>query len=324
MDRSWLKAWFGGLLLCGLLAGGYEWSLRERGYAPTVQDDADLWSIQYGRIKSSPNTVALLGASRIEFGIDPALLSSELGRPVAMLAVNGKYPLATLRALSEDERYAGVVIVGIDARGMQRKHWDMQQPELDHYKRRWTLARLVHRTLLTRLQERLVLMRSTFSFVSVAERLLAGDGLPRNDHVLVRADRAGFVDYRHPDLAWTHAKRVMDLETYYRDNPPVAAEVWLADLATVSGWIRRIEARSGRVVFFREPVSGESLQLDEANFPRKRYWDAYARISPAAMIDFRDVPELSSLPLPDTSHIDGADVPRLTRALAKVIQGGGM
>ncbi|TMG80999.1 MAG: hypothetical protein E6H74_13745, partial [Betaproteobacteria bacterium] len=87
MDRSWLKAWCGGLLLCALLAGAYEWSLRERGYAPTVQDDADLWSIEYERIKSSPDTVALLGASRIEFGIDPTLLSSELGRPVAMLAV---------------------------------------------------------------------------------------------------------------------------------------------------------------------------------------------------------------------------------------------
>jgi hypothetical protein len=320
MDRSWLKAWCGGVLLCALLAGGYEWLLRERGYTPTVQDDADLWSMQYDRLASFPDAVALLGASRIEFGVDPALLSSALGRPVAMLAVNGAYPLATLRALSDDERYAGLVIVGIDSRGMQRKHWDMQQPELDHYRRRWTLARFVHRGLLTLLQERLVLMRSAFSFVNVGERLLAGDGLPRNEHVLVRADRAGFVDYKHPDLAWTHAKRVMDLEAYYRDNPPVAPEAWLADLATVSGWIRRIEARGGRVVFFREPVSGESLQLDEANFPRDRYWDAYARISPAEMIDFRDVPELSAFALPDTSHIDGADVPRLTRALAHALQ----
>jgi hypothetical protein len=322
MDRSWLKAWCGGLLLCALLAGAYEWSLRERGYAPTVQDDADLWSIQYERTKLSPNTVALLGASRIEFGIDPALLSSELGRPVAMLAVNGKYPLATLHALSEDERYAGLVIVGIDARGMQRKHWDMQQDYLDHYRHRWTLARRIHRMLLTPLQERLVLTRSSFSLVNLVERLVAGDGPPRNEHTVVRADRAGFVDYRHPDLAWTHAKRVTDLQAYYRDNSPVDAETWLADLATVSQWAKRIEDRGGRVVFFREPVSGESLQLDEINFPRDRYWDAYARISPATMIDFRDVPELLSLPLPDTSHIDGTDVPRFTRMLAKVIQRG--
>jgi len=213
MDRSWLKAWCGGLILSVLLAGGYEWFLRARGYAPTVQDDSDLWSIQYQRLKSSPKTVALLGASRIEFGVDPVLLSSELGRPVAMLAVNGKYPLATLRELSDDERYAGLVIVGIDSRGLQRKHWDMQQDYLDHYRHRWTLARRIHRVLLTPLQERLVLTRSSFSLVNLVERLVTGDGLPRNEHTVVRADRAGFVDYAHPDLAWTQAKRVMDLQS---------------------------------------------------------------------------------------------------------------
>ncbi|HEV2041759.1 MAG TPA: hypothetical protein VGT81_17250, partial [Casimicrobiaceae bacterium] len=89
MDRDWLISWCVALLACGLMAGGYEWLLREHGYDITVQDDADLWSIQYDKLKSAPNGVALLGASRTEFGIDPAQLSRELGRPVAMLAVNG-------------------------------------------------------------------------------------------------------------------------------------------------------------------------------------------------------------------------------------------
>ncbi|HEY8622502.1 MAG TPA: hypothetical protein VIM74_01435 [Casimicrobiaceae bacterium] len=325
MDRSWLKAWIAALLACALLVGGYEWLLRNRGYAPTVQDDADLWSIQYDRLRSSPDAVALLGASRIEFGVDPALLSRELGgRPVAMLAVNGKYPLAVLRALAEDEHFAGLVIVGIDARGMQRKHWAMQQEYLEHYRHRWTLARRIHRSLLTWLQERLVLSRSSFSLTNAVERLISGAGLPLNEHVVVRADRVGLIDYRHPDLAWTHAKRVADLEAYYRDNPPVAADVWLSDLATVSVWIKRIENRGGRVVFFREPVSGESLQLDEAKFPRSLYWDAYARTSPAVLIDFRDVPALTTFVLPDTSHIDGTDVPRFTSAFADLLKRRGL
>ena len=320
MDRTWLNAWCTAILACALLAGAYEWFLRERGYVPTVQDDADLWSLQYDRLMSSPDAVALLGASRIEFGIDPALLSRELGRPVAMLALNGKYPLAMLRALAEDPRFAGLVVVGIDSRGMQRKHWDMQQSEIDHFHKRWTLARRIHRDLLTQLQERLVLMRSSFSLVNLVERLVAGDGLPRNEHTVVRGDRGGLVDFSHPDLAWTHAKRVTDLQAYYRDNPPVDVETWLTDLAIVSQWVKRIEDRGGRVVFFREPVSGESLQLDEINFPRHRYWDAYAKVSPALMIDFRDVPALSAFTLPDTSHIDAADVPRLTKALANALK----
>jgi hypothetical protein len=325
MDRSWLKAWIAALLACALVAGGYEWLLRNRGYAPTVLDDADLWSMQYDRLKHSPDAVALLGASRIEFSVDPALLSRELGgRPVAMLAVNGKYPLAVLRALADDEHFAGLAIVGIDARGMQRKHWNMQQEYLDHYRHRWSLARRIHRSLLTWLQERLVLSRSSFSLTNVIERLISGAGLPLNEHVVFRADRVGLIDYHHPDLAWTHATRVTDLEAYYRDNPPVAADVWLADLAPVSASIKRIENRGGRVVFFREPVSGESLQLDEAKFPRSLYWDAYARTSPAMLIDFRDVPALTTFALPDTSHIDGTDVPRFTMAFADLLKSRGL
>ena len=118
--------------------------------------------------------------------------------------------------------------------------------------------------------------------------------------------------------------RVAGLKAYYRDNPPVAADVWLADLAMVSAWIQRIESRGGQVVFFREPVSGESLQLDEANFPRDQYWDAYARVSPAMLIDFRDVRALTTLDLPDTSHIDGTDVPRFTTAIAGLLKARGL
>ena len=325
MDRSWLKAWIAALLACALLVGGYEWLLRSRGYAPTVQDDMDLWSMQYDRLKLSQDAIALLGASRIAFGVDPTLLSRELGgRPIAMLAVNGRYPLAALRALAEDEHFKGLVIVGIDARGMQRKHWNMQQEYFDHYRRRWTLARRIHRSLLTFVQERLVLARSSFSLVNVVERWIAGRGMPQNEHTIVRSDRVGLVDYHHPDLAWTRAKRVIDLTEYYRDNPPDPADVWLSDLAIVSGWIKRIENRGGQVVFFREPASGESLQLDEAHFPRSLYWDAYARISPAVLIDFRDVPALTTFELPDSSHIDGTDVPRFTIALADLLKSRGL
>ena len=324
MDRDWLIAWCVALLACGLMAGGYEWLLRKHGYDITVQDDADLWSIQYDKLKSAPNAVALLGASRTEFGIDPAQLSRELGRPVAMLPVNGTVPLATLRALSQDEHFVGLAVVGIDARGLQRKHWEMQQEYIDHYKKRWTLARRIHRTLLTELQERLVLVRSDFSAVNIAQRFLNHHGMPLKDHTVVRADRVGFIDYRHPDLAWTHEKRVFDLKNYYRDNTPTPPDEWLADLAVVSEWIERIQHRGGRVVFFREPESDESLALDEANFPRDRYWDAYARISPAVMIDFRDVPEFLTFVLPDTSHIDGTDVPRYTAAFANLLKARGL
>src|SRR5215218_7007273 len=154
MNRSWRNAWIVALVVVTGLAIAYESFLRSRHFIPTVQDDADLWSIQYDRIKRDPHAVALLGASRIQYAVDPALLSRLLGgRTVAMLPINGQYPLATLRALAEDTDFAGLAIVGIDGRGLWKLHWDMQQPYVNHYRDRWSMARRLHRKIATVLQE---------------------------------------------------------------------------------------------------------------------------------------------------------------------------
>src|SRR5664279_4708607 len=283
INRQWLGAWTIALAAVAAMAWGYEHFLRSQGYVVTVQDDADLWSMQLDRVRGSDRAIALLGASRIQFAIDPARLSKDLGgRPVAMLAVNGKYPLAALRELADDNKFTGLAVVGVDARGMQRRHWDMQQSYFDHYRNRWTLARLIHRRLLTGLQKRLVMVRSPFSLAGMLERRIAGTGLPINDRIVVHADRAGFIDYNRPDLAGIRNARIADLARYYREEPPDDASIWLKDLDAVSDWVRRIQSRGGRVVFFREPAADESLQLDESHLPRDRYWDAYAKQAPAA------------------------------------------
>ncbi len=232
-----------------------------------------------------------------------------------MLAVNGAYPIAALRALAEDPRFHGVAIVGIDARGLAQRHWDMQQPWFDHYRHRWTLARRIHRALLTPLQEHLVFIRSPFALVQIVRRWLADYGPPINDYVRIRRDRLGLLDYRRTDVDAIRDRRIADLRDYYRDNPPDPPAQWLDALQQVSAWVRTIQARGGTVVFFREPSGGEHFAIDEAHYPRAVYWDAYARVAPMPMIDFQDEPALKAIPLPDTSHIDGTDVPRFTRAL---------
>jgi hypothetical protein len=318
--RAWLVSWIVALVLAVAAAAAFEHWLRAHDYHPTLQDDRDLWSIQLERLHRHEDAIALLGASRIQYAVDPALLHDLTGRTAIMLAVNGAYPLAALRALAQDPAFHGLAIVGIDSRGLQRKHWDMQQPWFDHFKHRWSLARRIHRELLTPLQEHLVFIRSPFAWVQIVRRWIAGYGPPINDYVRIRRDRLGLLDYRRTDVDAIRERRIVDLREYYRDNPPDAPDAWLAALdAEVSPWVRTIQARGGQVVFFREPSAGEHLALDEAHFPRERYWDAYARIAPMSLIDFRDEPAFAAIPLPDTSHIDGIDVPRFTRTLAEAL-----
>jgi hypothetical protein len=319
MDRRWIAAWLVALVAVAGAAFAFETFLRSRHYVPTVQDDQDLWSLQADLITRDGGGVALLGASRIQFAVDPAQVAQATGRTAAMLAVNGHYPIAALRWLAEDPSFHGVAIIGIDARGLSKRHWEMQQPWIDHYEDRWTTARKIHRVLLTPLQQQLVFMRSPFALAALVRRQLAGLGLPFNDYVVLRSDRLGLIDYRRTDIEAIKRQRIVDLVQYYKDYPPEPPAEWVRNLQQVSVWVRAIQARGGQVVLFREPSGGEHLALDEKNYPRGLYWDAYARVSPAVMIDFRDEPSLAAIPLPDTSHIDGADVPRFTATLLAVL-----
>ena len=77
-------------------------------------------------------------------------------------------------------------------------------------------------------------------------------------------------------------------------------------------------------VLSSDEASEEHLGIDERAFPRELYWDAYARVAPATMIEFRDDPAFADFVLPDSSHIDGVDVARFTAALARVLERRGL
>lgn len=304
---------------------------RGQDYAPTVMDSLDLWSLHRARASrpAPPLRVALLGASRIAYGIAPDVFRDEavkLGRDIdaIMLAVNGHYPLAALRDLAEDSKFNGVAVVGIDSRGMDRRVWEMQAKHARYYHHDWSPAREVHRRLLTRMQLRFIAARPDFSFITLIKRRLDGHGPPYREYVTFRADRAGGTFYSKSDITAIRNHRVADLRKYYPLFIPPSPTEWLGELREVVRWVEAINARGGKVVFYREPVSGEHLELDEQKFPRAEYWDKLAAIMPATMIDFRDVPALNALETPDTSHIDAKDIDRHSRALVQALRARGV
>lgn len=322
----WLLTW---LLAAAITTGGwlaFEKYWRAQGYLPTVMDSLDLWSQHRARAvkPAPPQRIALLGASRIQYGFSPAVFRDEahkmgLNVDPIMLAVNGHYPLAALRDLSEDEAFRGIVIIGCDSRGMDRKVWEMQAKQIQHYHHDWSPSREVHRRLLTRVQEHAIAARPDFAVVTLIKRYLDNQGPPYREYVTFERDRSGGTDYVKSDIQAIRNARVADLRKYYPMYTPPTPDVWLNEMREVARWVERINARGGKVVFYREPVSGEHIELDEQNFPRANYWDKLAAIMPATMIDFRDYPELA-IDTPDTSHIDIKDIDRHTRGMVQVLR----
>src|SRR5436309_284771 len=118
--RRWATAWALAFVVATAIVGAAEYRWRALGYVPNIRDSAELWSIERDRIYATKKIpLVLLGASRIEYGVDMQQLKQLLPRyqPV-MLAYNGHYPLAALRDLANDDRFHGVVLCDIDARGL--------------------------------------------------------------------------------------------------------------------------------------------------------------------------------------------------------------
>lgn len=322
LNPRWLLTW---LLATAITVGGwlaFEVYWRGQGYVPTVMDSMDLWSLNRARVvrAAPPLRVALLGASRIQYGLSPSVFRDEApGTDPVMLAVNGHYPLAALRDLAEDENFRGVAVVGIDSRGMDKRVWEMQLRHVQQYHHDWSPSREAHRRLLTYVQQHAIAARPDFSALTLIKRWFDDQGLPYREYVTFARDRSGGTEYRANEIAAIRNSRVTELKNYYAQNAPPLPALWLDELRQVVRWVETINARGGKVVIYREPVSGGHLELDEANFPRAAYWDKLAAIMPALMIDFRDYPELT-IDTPDTSHIDIRDIDRHTRALVRLLK----
>jgi hypothetical protein len=239
-------------------------------------------------------------------------------RPV-MLAENGHYPLATLRDLANDERFHGVVLCDIDARGLSSYYQEAQQPYVDYYHRQWSPSWNVHRLLLSHWQHTSTLAGPEFGAVAEIKRFLVSPDWPWRSYVNFHTDRSGDIDFGPVDRAAVTRSFVEGFHADLHAHPPKTVENWLAGLEPVAAWVAAIRKRGGLVVFIQTPTSGELRVAEDTTFPREIYWDRLATTVHAPTIRSDDVPGLKSFPLPDGSHVDMHDKPAYTRALVDAL-----
>ena len=319
--QRWLGAWLLAFALVALICAGVEAHWRERGYRPNILDSRQLWAQQRERVDRGRGiALALLGASRTEFGIDPKRLRERLPkyRPV-MLAVDAHYPLATLRDLAGDADFHGVALCDLDAVGYLRPYWDMQQPYVDYFHRQWTPSWNIHRRLLTDWQRIAVIANPAFGWKASLGHALDG-GQPFHDYIRYYANRSGDIDYSLTDPESSKRHFAAALESNIAGLPPHDPQRWLADLAPMHAWIAAIDARGGSVIFYSSPVSGQEREALQRVFPRAEYWDRLVAAFPEAhFLDALQVPALSRFRLPDDSHLDFRDKAAYTDALAETL-----
>jgi len=323
--RHWLLTLTASVALAALVLVGIEWHWRGLGYTPTVLDSAQLWSVQRERVYGdTPRPLALLGASRMEYGVDVKALRELLPnyKPV-MLAVNGLYPLSVLRDLAQDPNFHGVVLCDVESNTFVHEYFYGQQSYVDYYHQRWTPSWHLHRAALTQWQRTAVIANPDFGLVATLKHTFAG-GIPFHNYVEYNANRSGDIDYGKTDPEATKKHFAETVEGNIQHLPKHDPEKWLADLQEVFGWVKAIQSRGGEVIFYESPTSGLTREINDRLYPRHDYWDRFVAASPAPVLSANAIPELANTPLPDDSHIDYRNKAAYTRALVKVLEERGL
>lgn len=298
--------WFVGGLLLSLVAA--ELVLRSMGHLPSVIDDRDLWAFHRQRIDETDRSdVVLLGGSRIQLGISLGTLSAGSGRKhITQLAIDGTSPMATLRDLAENSQFSGLVVCSLFAPAFEPVNWNAQQPWIDHYYRDFAVTSRLKRVFSGTLQRYLV---------------LANSGKPK--YLTTQFDRSRSADYSQVDLT-RHRQIRLDVGQRMFQTQRASPAAWLAQARIAESYVHAIQQRGGDVVFIRLPSSAPLYQLEERCYPRREYWDCYARISRATLVHFEDIPGWRRFTCPDLSHLDRSDQIAFTESLVDVLVARGV
>jgi hypothetical protein len=295
---------------------GAELYWRHLSYRPTVVDDKNLWSVHRQRISDNPQTLAVLGASRIQLGFSPEVFHALYPDwTLANLTINANYPVAALADLADNTEFNGVVLMAIDARSLIDIFHSMQQPWVDYYQRDFGPGLWLHSQIATFKQSKLVTANAEFSLTRRFAAWLSGGRAPHITYVVFDRSRFGKADYEQIDASYHKRKRSETTQkTSSRLLTPPADE-WLESNEKLLHWINRIQQRGGKVVLIRMPTSQEPWEDDEKTLPRRDYWDLLTGQEGVLSLHFKDSPELDSYSLPDGSHMDFRDKEAFTNDL---------
>lgn len=317
--KHWLISGLLALISAAALVAAAEYYWRQAGFEPRILDSAMLWSVERRRANQD-NALVFVGASRTQFGIHPPTAAKLLPnhQPI-MLAMNGQYPLSTLRNLAQDENFTGTVLLDVDARGMNKLFWWMQQAYVDYYEHQFTPNWHIHRLLLNVWQEHLVIARDAMSLSQTFARLIDTGRQPWRPNYTLDANRAGHLTFSDAS-ARNLAKNFGDeLEQFYLDYPPPSADEWLNELAVMAEWIQAIEARGGKVILYEPPVSGRQKSVANSYMPKADYWDKLVSTYQLTAINYQDEPKLQGFDQPDESHIAGDQRDEYTAQLIQLL-----
>ena len=314
-------------LLIATLA--WEGCWRWNGFVPTHKDDVALWGSERDRLRTAgPEAIAVVGSSRIFYGLETDMIREQTGRPVIQLAVNGMTPVPVLEDLAADESFAGVVLCGISLQAIfgVEKHRAKGERWLEGYRRLTRLDRWNHRV--TRVLETIFVYPSKeelgFQLLTHFQILTSQEPenvfAPGSTQLSIVDERRGsyVTDFVMRERNVRHLIVGMQLRDIGVNPVVVEPEIKAEIMARFRDAVAKIQARGGKVVFVLYPSGGAILERENLAWPRDDYWEPLATLPGVTAIHYTDYPVLAQIKTVEDSHISRPDRIIFTRELLRL------
>jgi hypothetical protein len=315
---------------------GWEFHARSQGYRPSLNDTPDLWAQQ--REKVQPNSLVLVGTSRMLFDADLDVLEEAFGQRPVQLALAGSSPYPVLEDLAKDPNFHGTVIIDIVPAMFLAPAgtppMEVSQKALAR-RRDWNLAQRWSHELGMRLEERIAFLKQEdltlgqlLKRVPIPDRVDAaiGPALPPY-FFTVDSDRRGRMFEEAAIEGSPLQQRVAHgwLPLFTLPPPPkfIPPEKFGAMMGQAieqrfkdtQKHIAALRARGARVVFVRMPVDPILIEKEEKIVPLAAGWGRLVAENGVPAINFADHAELAAFKLPEWSHLSAPDSVEFTRRL---------
>ena len=329
-----------------VLAATVAWELYARGlgYAPTLNDNEDLWT--KARRNVQPESIVIIGDSRAWFDVDLDEFEKGLGKRPIQLAMPGSTVFPALADLADDKDFHGTIICSVvphlffappgsppmerAEKGVKRFHNQTLSQRAGEYLGMW-------------LEEHVAFLKPDDLSL---EGLLNKLPIPNRPGAHVPPTFPPYFqteDRERRARMWEKcaepgselAKRIQQIWIPLFSIPPppsyIPKDVFMAKMkegiekrfADTAAAVEKIRARGGKIVFVRFPHTGGLKELEDKLTPRQQSWDPLLQMTHAPGIYYSDFPELSGFNCPEWSHLTAGDsvefskrlVPHLRQAL---------
>ena len=315
---------------------GWELYSRSLGYAPTLNDNEDLWTMARRRVQ--PESIVIIGDSRAWFDVDLDEFQKGLGKRPIQLAMAGSTVWPALDDLAKDKSFHGTIICsfvpGLFFAPPGSPPMERAEKGVKRYHNQ-TPAQRVGEYLGMALEERLAFLKPDDLSL---EGLLNQLPIPNRPGALVPPTFPPYFqteDRERRARMWEKcaepgselAKRIQQIWPPLFTPPPppsfIPKDVFFAEMkkgiekrfADVTGAIETIRARGGKVVFVRFPHTGGLKELEDRLTPRAQTWDPLLKMTNAPGIYYSDFPELSGFNCPEWSHLSAGDSVEFSKRL---------